>query len=104
MVGLRGVGKTVLLNRMLLDADARGYECVLIEAPEDRSLPAALAGPLNSALIRMSRSAAAARLAKKARRSLAGFVRAMKVSYEDITKGCWRSGPCAAYGTGPVHR
>ena len=85
MVGLRGVGKTVLLNRMLLDADEGGCECVLIEAPEDRSLPAALAGPLNSALIRMSRSAAAARLAKKARRSLAGFVRAMKVSYEDIT-------------------
>ena len=84
MVGLRGVGKTVLLNQMLLDADGRGYECVWIEAPEDRSLPATLAGPLNSALIRLSRSAAAARLARKARRSLAGFVRAMKVSYEDI--------------------
>ena len=63
MVGLRGVGKTVLLNRLLLDADSRGFECVLIEAPEDRSLPAALAGPLNSALIRMSRTAAAAELA-----------------------------------------
>ena len=37
MVGLRGVGKTVLLSRMLLDADERGYEGVLIEAPEDRS-------------------------------------------------------------------
>ncbi len=85
MVGLRGVGKTVLLNQMLLDADGRGHECVLIEAPEDRSLPATLAGPLNSALIRLSRSAAAARLARKARRSLAGFVRAMKVSYEDIS-------------------
>ena len=85
MVGLRGVGKTVLLNQMLLDADGRGYECVLIEAPEDRSLPATLAGPLNSALIRLSRSAAAASLARKARRSLAGFVRAMKLSYEDIS-------------------
>lgn len=85
MVGLRGVGKTVLLNQMLLDADGRGYECVLIEAPEDRSLPATVAGPLNSALIRLSRSAAAAQLARRARRSLAGFVRAMKVSYEDIS-------------------
>ena len=85
MVGLRGVGKTVLLNQMLLDADGRGYECVWIEAPEDRSLPATLAGPLNSALIRLSRSAAAALLARRARRSLAGFVRAMKVSYEDIS-------------------
>ena len=85
MVGLRGVGKTVLLNQMLLDAEGRGCECVLIEAPEERSLPATLAGPLNSALIRLSRSAAAARLAGKARRSLAGFIRAMKVSYEDIS-------------------
>ncbi|MYF61798.1 MAG: ATP-binding protein [Gammaproteobacteria bacterium] len=85
MVGQRCHGKTVLLNQMLLDADERGYECVLIEAPEDRSLPATLAGPLNSALIRLSRSVAAAQLARRARRSLAGFVRAMKVSYEDIS-------------------
>ena len=85
MVGLRGVGKTVLLNRIVLDAEARGVASVLIEAPEDRSLPAALAGPLNSALLQMSRGAAAKDLARKARRSLAGFVRALKVSYEDIT-------------------
>lgn len=85
MVGLRGVGKTVLLNQMLLEADERGNQCVWIEAPEERSLPATLAGPLNAALVRLSRSAAAARLARKARRSLAGFVRAMKVSYEDIS-------------------
>ena len=85
MVGLRGVGKTVLLNRILHDAEKREFECALVEAPEDRSLPAALAGPLNSALIRLSRSAHARELARKARRSLAGFVRAMKVSYEDIT-------------------
>ena len=85
MVGLHGVGKTVLLNRILLDAEARGFATALIEAPEDRSLPAALAGPLNSALLQLSRSAAARELARKARRSLGGFVRALKVSYEDIT-------------------
>lgn len=85
MVGLRGVGKTVLLNRILLDATDRGFECVLIEAPEDRSLPAALAGPLNSALIRISRSAAARELSRRARRALAGFVSAMKLGFDDIT-------------------
>ena len=85
MVGLRGVGKTVLLNRILVDAIDRGFESVLIEAPEDRSLPGALAGPLNSALIRMSRSAAARELAKRARRALAGFVGAMKRGFDDIT-------------------
>ena len=85
MVGLRGVGKTVLLNRILVEAEARDLAALLIEAPEEHSLPAALAGPLNSILLRLSRSAAARELARKARRSLAGFVRAMKVSYEDIT-------------------
>ena len=85
MVGLRGVGKTVLLNRILLDATEQGFECVLIEAPEDRSLPGALAGPLNSALIRMSRTAAARELSKRARRALAGFVSAMKLGFDDIT-------------------
>ena len=85
MVGLRGVGKTVLLNRILVDATDRGFESVLIEVPEDRSLPGALAGPLNSALIRMSRSAAARELAKRARRALAGFVGAMKLGFDDIT-------------------
>ena len=84
MVGLRGVGKTVLLNRLLVDASGRGFECVLIEAPEDRSLPGTLAGPLNSALIRMSRGAAARELAKRARRALAGFVGAMKLTFDDI--------------------
>ena len=85
MVGLRGVGKTVLLNRILLDATDRGFECVLIEAPENRSLPGTLAGPLNSALIRMSRSAAARELSNRARRALAGFVSAMKFGFDDIT-------------------
>ena len=84
MVGLRGVGKTVLLNRLLVDAADRGFECVLIEAPEDRSLPGTLAGPLNSALIRMSRGAAARELARRARRALAGFVGAMKLTFDDI--------------------
>ena len=84
MVGLRGVGKTVLLNRLLVDAGGRGFECVLIEAPEDRSLPGTLAGPLNSALVRMSRSTAARELARRARRALAGFVGAMKLTFDDI--------------------
>jgi len=35
LYGLRGVGKTVLLNRIRLDAEARGFESVKIEAPEE---------------------------------------------------------------------
>ena len=43
MVGLRGVGRTVLLDRMRHDAEASGLHTIRIEAPEDRSLPALLA-------------------------------------------------------------
>ncbi|MCY7370915.1 MAG: hypothetical protein LH479_08620 [Polaromonas sp.] len=43
MVGLRGVGKTVLLNRMQADADASGMHTGRIEAPENKSLNAMLA-------------------------------------------------------------
>jgi Cdc6-like AAA superfamily ATPase len=39
MVGLRGVGKTVLLDRMRDEAEAAGIQTIRIEAPEDRSLP-----------------------------------------------------------------
>ena len=40
LVGLRGVGKTVLLDQMRRDAEASGIQPVRIEAPENRSLPA----------------------------------------------------------------
>ena len=46
MVGLRGVGKTVLLDRMRDDAEGAGIQTMRIEAPENRSLPALLAPEL----------------------------------------------------------
>ncbi|MCC7218838.1 MAG: ATP-binding protein, partial [Burkholderiales bacterium] len=49
LVGLRGVGKTVLLDRMRSDAEAIGIQTVRIEAPEGRSLPALLAPELRQA-------------------------------------------------------
>ena len=46
LLGLRGVGKTVLLNRLRSAADRKGFRTARIEAPEGASLPqvAALAG------------------------------------------------------------
>ena len=35
MLGLRGVGKTVLLTRLLNIADDLGYQTIKLEAPED---------------------------------------------------------------------
>src|SRR2546422_5972616 len=84
MVGLRGVGKTVLLTRIAQQTEARGFVVVSMEAPEKRSLPALLIPPLRSALLKLDRIAATGELARKALRTLGGFVGAMKLKYKDI--------------------
>lgn len=43
LVGLRGVGKTVLLDRVRTDAEEAGIHTIRVEASEGRSLPALLA-------------------------------------------------------------
>jgi hypothetical protein len=87
MVGLRGVGKTVLLDRMRMDAEATGIHSMRIEAPEGRSLPALIAPQLRQALLKLSRVEKARSLAQRALRGLAGFAKAMKLKYEDIEVG-----------------
>ena len=85
--GLRGVGKTVLLNRIRLDAEARGIVSVRIEAPEERSLPSLLAPALRGTLLRLNRGDAAKTGAARALRALAGFAKALKVKYGDLEFG-----------------
>ena len=87
MVGLRGVGKTVLLDRMRDDAEAAGIHTLRVEAPEGRSLPAILAPQLRQALLRLSRNERAKDLAHRALRGLAGFAKALKFRYADIEVG-----------------
>lgn len=87
MVGLRGVGKTVLLDRMRLDAEAAGHHTLRAEAPEDRSLPALLAPQLRTALLKLSHVEAAKELSRRALRALAGFASALKMKYDDIEVG-----------------
>jgi hypothetical protein len=87
MVGLRGAGKTVLLDRIRDDAEASGIQTLRVEAPESRSLPAILAPELRLALLRLSRNAQAKDLAQRALRGLAGFAKALKVKYQDIDVG-----------------
>ena len=87
MVGLRGVGKTVLLDKMREDAEEAGVHTLRIEAPENRSLPAILAPQLRLALLKLSRIDQAKELARRALRGLAGFAKALKVKYADIEVG-----------------
>lgn len=87
LVGLRGVGKTVLLDRIRADAEAVGIHTVRIEAPEGRSLPALLAPQLRQALLRLSRLQAAKDLAVRGLRALTGFAKKLKLTYDDIEVG-----------------
>ncbi|MEZ5652553.1 MAG: ATP-binding protein [Burkholderiaceae bacterium] len=87
MVGLRGVGKTVLLDRVRDDAEAAGIHTVRIEAPEGRSLPAMLAPQLRQALLRLSVLESARHQSVRALRALAGFVGKLKLVYQDIEVG-----------------
>ena len=84
MVGLRGVGKTVLLDRIGQEAEAKDFYTMRIEAPENRSLPSMIVPQLRTTLIKLSRREKAKKLAETGLRALAGFVSALKVSYHDI--------------------
>lgn len=83
LIGLRGVGKTVLLDRMRNDAEASGHYTIRIEAPEQRSLPGILAPQLRQALLKLSRIDKAKDLAMRALRGLAGFAK-LKAKYDDL--------------------
>ena len=87
LVGLRGVGKTVLLEQMRKDVESLGALTLRIEAPEDRSLPALLAPQLRTTLLGLSKVDAARDLARKSLRALAGFAKALKLKYGDIEVG-----------------
>jgi hypothetical protein len=87
MVGLRGVGKTVLLDRMREDAEESGVYAIRIEAPENRSLPALLAPQFRQVLLRMNRIAATKDLAQRALQALTGFAKGLKVKFRDIEVG-----------------
>ena len=87
LVGLRGVGKTVLLGAMQEEAEEAGLQTLFVEAPETRSLPALLAPQLRRVLVHLSMNAKAAALARRALRGLAGFAKALKVKYQDVEVG-----------------
>lgn len=87
LIGLRGVGKTVLLNRIRINAEATGIAAVALEAPEDRSLPALIAPGLRAMLLRVDRKHEVGAAARRALRALAGFAGAMKLKFGDVEVG-----------------
>jgi hypothetical protein len=87
MVGLRGVGKTVLLNRVRELADELGYSSVLIEAHEGKSLGELLLPALRQLLIQLDRMAQISQKAKRGLRILKSFFNGLKVKFHDVEIG-----------------
>ncbi|MBV1703480.1 MAG: ATP-binding protein [Hyphomicrobiales bacterium] len=81
LYGLRGVGKTVLLNKIRTDAEARGIVTASLEAPEGRSLPEIIVPILRGALLKISSAAA---VKSRLFGILAAFGKAMKLKFNDI--------------------
>src|SRR5688572_8321475 len=88
LLGLRGVGKTVLLNEIDRMATESGRNaCLYLEAPEKRSLAEMLVPALRKALLQLSRKDRAARKARKAIAALRNFASAFKVQVGDLEIG-----------------
>ena len=87
LTGLRGVGKTVLLNEIDRMAINAGYRTVAIEAHEHKSLAALLVPPLRKLLFELDRTAG---VGDKARRALAvfkSFMDGVRVSLGELEIG-----------------
>ncbi|TLS72265.1 ATP-binding protein, partial [Mariprofundus erugo] len=87
LTGLRGVGKTVLLNEMERMAEDAGYRTILIEAHEDKSLGILLAPHLRRLLFDINRMAGAGDKVRRGLAVLKSFVGAIKVTVGDIELG-----------------
>jgi hypothetical protein len=78
LVGLRGVGKTVLLNRIRMIAENDGFRALLIEAHESKSLPALLLPQLRQVLFSLDAMENVSEKVKRGFRVLRSFMNGLK--------------------------
>ena len=87
MVGLRGVGKTVLLNRLQMVAESQNYHAIMIEAHEDKSLAAMLVPQLRKVLYIFDRRERVSEQVRRCFRVLRSFIGAIKLKINEIEVG-----------------
>ncbi|GJE01579.1 ATP-binding protein [Methylobacterium isbiliense] len=80
LVGLRGVGKTVLLNKAREIAEIKGYKAYLAEAHEGKTLPETIGPGLKSVLLSLSYVDSAKEHARRGLRVLKSFFTKVSVS------------------------
>ena len=87
LTGLRGVGKTVLLNEIERLAKAEEYRTLPIEAHEDKQLGPLIAPHLRTLLYDLDRMAGAGDKVKRGLAVLRGFIGTLKVTVGDVSFG-----------------
>jgi AAA ATPase domain len=85
LVGLRGVGKTVLLRELWKKADSDGITAVFIEARENTDFMRVLLPELRQALLKIDRIKAIGDAAKKSWSVLRNVFSTFKIAYEGVT-------------------
>lgn len=98
LLGLRGVGKTVLLNHIFNLAEERGYFTVRMEAPEGGGLASRAFPDLKRILIRLSAAQNVKDKVARASAALRNFAAIFKVSYEGVDFGASPAGNIADTG------
>jgi len=87
LLGLRGVGKTVLLNRLSGMAEEKGFRTAKVEAPEGGMLPQLLAPELRRVLYSLDLKLSRGQRVHRAASVLRNFVGAFQVKVGDIEVG-----------------
>jgi hypothetical protein len=86
-IGLRGVGKTVLLNEVIRIAEGLGCQALYMEATDKKPLPDLLVPELRRLLLSLDTLAKATDATKRGLRILKSFVSAVKLNYGGIDVG-----------------
>ncbi|MGB8929876.1 MAG: ATP-binding protein [Anaeromyxobacteraceae bacterium] len=84
LLGLRGVGKTVLLVRIASIAEGQGYQSFMLEAPEGKRLAEILVPHLRQVLLKLSRLEQAKDVARRGLGVLRSFAKTVKVKMGEI--------------------
>lgn len=87
LLGLRGVGKTVLLNRIFTTAEEKGFLTVRMEAPEGGELAARAFPDIKRIFLRLSAVESLREKLRLAGTAMRNFASIFKVSYEGFDLG-----------------
>lgn len=87
LIGLRGVGKTVLLTEIRRIAERKQFAVVFVEAHEGKKLAELIVPPLREMLYTLSTVEKARSLAARGLRVLKSFVSSLSVTIDGVTFG-----------------